>query len=636
MSKNLAPSPASDMTRRAHETARDALPHDDRQDFEDARRGFIGTLENAEYLNASGRKGWSMAPYAFLQEDKAPPSVHPSLWRQAQLNCEHGLFEVIDRVYQIRGLDLANMTLVEGDTGVILIDTLSTREASAAALELYRRHRGDRPVSAVIITHTHVDHWGGLLGVAKREDYASGRIPLIAPDEFIEHSVSENVIAGPAMRRRSAYQFGNRLPPGPLGHVDNGLGKTYAFGRPGLVAPTDLIREFGESRHIDGLEIVFQMAPETEAPAEMHMFFPALGLLNMAENATHNFHNLLPFRGAQVRNSLDWSRYLDEALDMWGEQARALVGQHHWPVWGVDQIRARLSIQRDLYKYTHDQTLRLANKGLTPAEIAEAIELPESIASQWHARGYYGSLRHNAKAIYQHYIGWYDGVPARLDPLPPEPNAKRYVAWMGGADAVLARVTEELSAPDATIDDYRFAAEALTHVVFAEPDNEAARAKLAEVYDQLGYVTECSTWRNSYLTAAMELRGGPPPGKGRVTILPDTLAALSGEQLFDMLATRVDPARAESLSLEFFIEFTDRGEIIRLRVENATLTSRRLESAPQDARPLPLSRAALDRVILGSAALPEVLSDLGAAAAPLETLFTLFDEPDPGFAIVEP
>ncbi len=627
---------ASHVTLRAQQTAREALPYDDRQDFADAERGFVGSLENAEYLNGSGRTAWSMAPYAFLQEDEAAPSVNPSLWRQAQLNCAHGLFKVLDRVYQVRGLDLANMTLIEGESGVIVVDTLSTREGAEAALALYRKHRGDRPVSAVIVTHTHVDHWGGLLGIAAREEYVSGRMPFLAPDEFLEHAVSENVVAGPVMRRRAGYQFGNRLPPGPLGHVDNGLGKGYPLGRPGLVAPNDLIRATGETRMIDGLEFVFQMAPDTEAPAEMHMFLPQLGLLNMAENAVHNFHNLLPFRGAQVRNSLDWSRYIDEARDLWGKDAQALIGQHHWPVWDSERICDYLAIQRDLYKYTHDQTLRLANQGLTPQEIAEALELPETIASAWHARGYYGSLRHNAKAIYQHYLGWYDGVPSRLDPLPPTENGKRMVAYMGGAEAVIARVGQDLASETATGEDYRFAAEVLTHVVFADPENAEARALLADVYEQLGYASECATWRNSYLTAAMELRDGAPKSRGRAAIMPDTLAALSSVQVFDMLATRLAPDRAEGLRIQFLVAFTDRGELLRVRLENSTLTVRALADAESDLPRLDIARAALDGVILGTEALTDLVTAGGEAGALLGRVFDLFDEPDTNFAIVEP
>ncbi len=415
----------------------DALPFSDTADFDEASRGFLGTIDNAKITAANGRVVWSLEPYGFLSDEKAPATVNPSLWRQSRLNMNHGLFEVMPGVYQIRGLDIANMTLVEGESGVIVVDTLTSIEGARAGMELYFKHRGKRPVTAVIFTHTHTDHWGGARGVLDDATLSSGKVPIIAPNLFMEHAVSENIIAGPAMLRRAQYQFGPFLAKGPRGQVDCGLGKSMAAGSVALLRPTDLIMETGDKRVIDGLEFEFQMAPNSEAPAEMHFYVPRYRLLNLAENCTHNFHNLLPFRGADVRDALAWSRYLGEALQMWGGKAEAMCGQHHWPVWGKERIDTMIRQQRDLYKFAHDQTIRLMNHGLTATEIAETIKLPASLEGAWHARGYYGHIRHNVKAIYQKYLGWYDANPVHLDPLPPVESGKKYVEYMGGADAIL-------------------------------------------------------------------------------------------------------------------------------------------------------------------------------------------------------
>ena len=394
--------------------------------------------------------------------------------------------------------------------GVIVVDTLTSIEGARAAMELYFKHRGPRPVAAVIFTHTHTDHWGGARGVLDDETLASGRVPIIAPNFFMEHAVSENIIAGPAMLRRAQYQFGPFLAKGERGQVDCGLGKSMAAGSVALLRPTDLIMATGDRRVIDGVEFEFQMAPNSEAPAEMHFFIPRYKLLNLAENCTHNFHNLLPFRGADVRDALAWSKYLGEALQMWGGKADAMCGQHHWPVWGAERIDTMIRQQRDLYKFAHDQTIRLMNHGLTATEIAETIRLPKSLDGAWHARGYYGHIRHNVKAIYQKYLGWYDANPVNLDPLPPVESGKKYVEYMGGAEAILARAAKDFAKGE-----FRFVAQAVSHLVFAEPDNRAARALLADTFEQLGYAAESSTWRNAYLFGAQELRQGMPKAPPR-------------------------------------------------------------------------------------------------------------------------
>src|SRR5262249_14526960 len=434
MATSAEPKAAEPAIQAANNSVRSSLPFSNRDDYRDAERGFIGTLPDALVTGANGNIVWSKKDYSFLDREDSPATVNPSLWRQAQLNHRHGLFKVVDRVYQVRGFDLSNMTLIEGDSGLIVIDPLLTIETARAGLELYFQHRPRRPVIAVIYTHSHRDHYGGVKGVVTEADVKAGKSVVIAPDGFLEHAVSETVIAGNAMRRRGQYQFGQLLPKGERGQVDAGLGKTVALGTGSLIAPTDVIRKSGEVRMLDGLEIVFQMAPESEAPDEFYMYLPQFRVLNMAEVATHNFHNLLAFRGTVVRDALAWSKYLNEALAAFGDKADTLIAQHHWPVFGTERVQNFLSKQRDLYKYVQVQTLRLLNQGSTAPEIADGLEFPAILGNEWESRGYYGIIRHNVKAIYQRYLGWYDGNPANLDPLPPSEAAKKYVSYMGGAE----------------------------------------------------------------------------------------------------------------------------------------------------------------------------------------------------------
>jgi len=612
-----------------------ALPFSDTADFDDASRGFLGTLENARIVNAQGRVVWSLEPYGFLSDETAPATVNPSLWRQSRLNMQHGLFEVVPGVYQVRGLDIANMTLLEGERGVIVVDTLTSVEGARAAMELYFAHRGRRPVTAVIFTHTHTDHWGGARGVLDDQTPASGEVPIIAPNLFMEHAVSENIIAGPAMLRRAQYQFGPFLAKGPRGQVDCGLGKSMAAGSLALLRPTDLIMETGDRRTIDGLEFEFQMAPNSEAPAEMHFFVPRYKLLNLAENCTHNFHNLLPFRGADVRDALAWSKYLGEALQMWGGKADAMCGQHHWPVWGKQRIDTMIRQQRDLYKFAHDQTIRLMNHGLTATEIAETIKLPASLEGAWHGRGYYGHIRHNVKAIYQKYLGWYDANPVHLDPLPPLESGKKYVEYMGGAAAILERAKKDFATGE-----FRFVAQAVSHLVFAEPDNQAARALLADTFEQLGYGAESATWRNAYLFGAQELRQGMPKAPPRPPMPRETLAALRTGQLWDVLGVRLNGPKAEGKHIVLNWSFTDTKEKFVLTLENCALTY--LEGA-QDAKAdasFTLSRSILDEAIAKQTSFPEAIASgkikFTGDAMRLAELMGLMDEFPRMFEIVEP
>src|SRR5882724_5414599 len=586
-----------------HAATLKALPFSDTRDFDDAKRGFLGTIENARIANPQGRVVWTLEPYGFLSAEEAPATVDPSLWRQSRLNMTHGLFEVVPGVYQVRGLDIANMTLIEGDKGVIVVDTLTSIEGARAAMELYFQHRGKRPVAAVIFSHTHTDHWGGARGVLDDEMLASGRVPIIAPNFFMEHAVSENIIAGPAMLRRAQYQFGPFLAKGVRGQVDCGLGKSMAAGSVALLRPTDLIIATGDQRTIDGVEFEFQMAPNSEAPAEMHFYIPRYKLLNLAENCTHNFHNLLPFRGADVRDALAWSKYLGEALQMWGGKAEAMCGQHHWPVWGAERVDTMIRQQRDLYKFAHDQTLRLLNHGLTATEIAETIRLPKSLDGAWHARGYYGHIRHNVKAIYQKYLGWYDANPANLDPLPPVEAGKKFVDYMGGADAVLDRARKDFAKGEV-----RFVAQAVSHLVFADPDNQAARAMLADTFEQLGYLAESSTWRNAYLFGAQELRQGLPNAPPRPPMPRETLAALRTEQLWDVLGVRLNGPKAEGKTIVLNWIFTDIGEKFALTLENCALTyAEGMQASNADAS-FTLPRALLDAVVAKQATFPEAMA----------------------------
>ena len=629
------PKDATPTTRAQNRAVLDALPFGDTQDFEDARRGFLRTLPDVEIKNDRGRVVWSLKEYAFLGDEQAPPTVNPSLWRQARLNMSHGLFQVTDRIYQIRGFDISNMTIIEGDRGLIVIDPLISTEVARAGLDLYIAHRGSRPVTAVIYTHSHVDHFGGVRGVVDEADVKAGAVEIIAPAGFMEEIVSENVLAGTPMVRRAQFQFGATLPRGPRGQVDAGLGKVTSRGTVTLIPPTRIIAEPFETHRIDGVEIVFQLAPETEAPAEMHMFYPALRALNLAENATHNLHNTYPIRGAQVRDANAWARYLNEALDRFGPDTDVVFAQHHWPVWDNHRVLDFLAKQRDLYKYLHDQTVRLMNHGWKAAEIAERLTLPKSLSETWHVRGYYGTLSHNSKAVYQRYLGWYDANPANLNPLPPVERGRKYVEYMGGAHAAIARALGDFERGE-----YRFVAEAMSHVVFADPSNTEARRLGADALEQLGYAAESATWRNAYLLGAFELRQGVPNTVARAPVSPDVLRAMNVEQIFDLLGVRLNSEKAEGRRIVINWVFPDLGRTFVLNLENCALTYLAGRQSDRADATVTLDRATLDRLILRELPFADAMQSgsvrVDGDATKVGELLGLLDEFTLMFEVIEP
>lgn len=612
---------------------RSRFPFDDTQDFQDAGRGFIAKLEPGVVRAEDGRVVWDNDSYAFLTGE-APDSVNPSLWRQSSLAALQGLYEVTEGIYQVRGLDLSNITFVEGDEGVVVIDPLISAECAAAALALYREHRGDRPVTGVIFTHSHADHFGGVKGVTTQEDVDAGRVAVLAPEGLVHHAVAENVYAGTAMSRRAGYMYGAALERGPRGQVGAGLGQTTSTGTITLIVPTVDITTTGQVEVVDGLRIEFQMAPGTEAPAEMHFYFPKYRALCMAENATHNLHNLLTLRGALVRDPNVWSKYLTEAIGMFAERSDVAFASHHWPTWGTERIVEYLSTQRDLYAYLHDQTLRMLNQGLTGPEIAEQMVLPPALENAWHTHGYYGSVSHNVKAIYQRYMGWFDGNPSHLWQHPPVEQARRYVDFMGGADAVVTKARASFDDGD-----YRWVAEVLGHVVFAEPGHAAARELLADTYEQLGYGAENGTWRNFYLSGATELRDGAF-GTPVSTSAADMIAQLTPEMLFDALAIQVNGPRARDEHLTIDVSFTDDGSRYRVQLARGVLTYRRTEAAAGADLTVTLPHHAQLVMLAGGAMGPEAMAaagiELSGDASALARLVAVLDPGDPDFAIVTP
>ncbi len=628
-----SPKPASALTARVNAAIHATLPFSDGTDFENARRGLI--VEASGQIAAdAGHVAWDFDRWRFL-DGEAPASVNPSLWRQGQLNAIAGIFEVTEGIYQARGFDLAVMSFLRTDTGWIVVDPLVTAEPARAALAMVREHVADLPVVAVIYTHSHADHFGGVRGVVSEEDVAAGRVRIIAPVDFLEEAVSENILLGNVMSRRASYMYGNLTGWAPDRGVGAGLAQLTSSGAFTLLPPTDIISETGQELTIDGLRIVFQHTPGAEAPAELCFYLPERRALCMAEIASHVLHNVYTLRGAKIRDALAWSRYINEAIHLFGREVDVEFGSHHWPTWGNAEVIRFLKGQRDLYRYIHDETLRLANHGFGPAEIAEMVGLPAGIGQGFANRGYYGSVSHNVKAVYTYYLGFFDGNPATLHQLPPVEGARKAVEYMGGADAVLAKARADFEKGE-----YRWVAQAVNYVVFADPSHAAARELQADALEQLGYQAENGTWRNFYLSAARELRDGVVVMPTPSTATPDAVKAMSVEMFLQYLAVRLNGPKAADRAYAFDLRLTDTGERYLLEVENGVLNFTKGAVAELPTAALTLDRAAIDALALGQATFADLVAGgsivVEGDTAALVDFFGLLDTFEFWFDIVTP
>lgn len=589
-----APKDATASTQQANNALFSQLPFNDNTDFTDAHKGFIAPIPQDVIKGEQGNVVWNPQQYAFIKEgDKAPDTVNPSLWRQAQLINISGLFEVTDGVYQIRNLDLSNMTIIEGKEGITVVDPLVSAETAKVGMDLYFKNRGQKPVVAVIYTHSHVDHYGGVRGVVDEADVKAGKVKIYAPSGFMEAAVAENIMAGNVMSRRASYMYGNLLKPDPKGQVGAGLGTTTSAGNVTLIAPTNIIEKDGQKEVIDGLTYDFMLAPGSEAPSEMLWYIEEKKLIESAEDVTHTLHNTYSLRGAKIREPLPWSKYINAAIVRWGDKAEIIMAQHHWPTWGNDNVVKLLKSQRDLYRYINDQTLRMANEGLTRDEIAANFKLPDSLAHTWANRGYYGSVSHDVKATYVLYLGWFDGNPATLDELPPEEAAKKFVDYMGGADAILQKAKADFDQGN-----YRWVAQVVSKVVFADPNNQAARNLEADALEQLGYQAESGPWRNFYLTGAQELRNGVQKLPTPNTASPDTVRAMTPEMFFDYLAVHINGEKAGDAKSVFNIDLGSDGGKYKLELENGVLNHTANAEAKDADTTISLNRDTLNKIIL--------------------------------------
>lgn len=626
---------ASEATKAANKKLVEQLPFNDKSDFDNARKGLIAPLPEEVLKGAAGNVIWNPQQYAFIKPDaKAPDTVNPSLWRQSQLINLSGLFEVTDGIYQVRNLDLSNMTIIEGDDGIVVVDPLISAETAKVGMDLYFKHRGEKPVKAVIYTHSHVDHYGGVRGVVNEDDVKAGKVKIFAPEGFLEAAVAENVMAGNAMSRRASYMYGNLLQPDAKGQVGAGLGTTTSAGTVTLIAPTDIITKTGDKRKIDGLTYEFLLAPGSEAPAEMLWFIEEKKAISAAEDCTHTLHNTYSLRGAKIREPLPWSKYLNQALRMWGDKAEVMFAQHHWPTFGNEEVVKLLKSQRDLYRYINDETLRLANHGLTEVEIAEEFELPPSLANTWANRGYYGSVSHDVKATYVLYLGWFDGNPATLHQLTPVDSSVKYVEFMGGADALLKKAKESYDKGE-----YRWVAEVVNHVVFADPKNQDAKNLQADALEQLGYQAESGPWRNFYLTGAKELRDGVAQLPTPNTASPDTVRAMTLEMFFDYLAVRLNGPKAGDAKAVLNFDFGDDGKYV-VELENGVLNHTADHQAEGADATITLSRDTLNKIVLGELTLAKAITagdvKIQGDAAKLELLVNSLDKFEFWFNIVTP
>ena len=629
-----APQGATPQTIQANRAFAEGLPWADRSEEELASRGFVATRKDPVIRAADGKVVMDLSAYDFANA-AAPTTANPSLWRHLGLIRKHGLYKVAPSIWQVRGFDISVMSIIEGKTGFIIVDPLTVRESAAAAMELVKEHVGNKPVIAVIYTHSHADHFGGVKGVVDAADVASGKVQIIAPTGFMDHAVSENLTAGPAMNRRATYQFGTTLSVGPAGQTGAGIGARLASGTVTLIPPTKTIERTGEILTLDGVRFEFQVTPGTEAPAEMNFFLPDLGALCLSENANVTMHNILPPRGALVRDAKSWAGYLTESQRLYGARTTVLFNSHGWPRFGNQAIASYVASHRDAYKYLHDQSVRLMNKGFNGAEIAEQIALPDVLAKQWYNRGYYGTMRHNAKAVYQRYLGWYDANPANLSGWPPEEAGKRYVAALGGAKAALKIAQTAFNSGD-----YRWSSEVASRIVFANKDNMPARELLARSFEQLGYQAEGMLWRNMYLTGAQEARV-IPTAIPSTTVSADFIAATDTSQLFELLAIRIDPVKAAGKDVAVAFVFPERKERTRITLRNAVMVQEAGVDDPVQATVTMPRAAFLAMLFAGRPAIELIqagIMKIEGDVIALQALTTSFDPamPTAPFGIVTP
>ena len=585
---------ATAQTKSANDALYGQLPFTDKTDFMNAHKGFIAPLPSELIKGKQGNVVWDPQQYAFIKEgEKAPDTVNPSLWRQSQLINIGGLFQVTDGVYQIRNLDLSNMTIMEGKEGITVIDPLVSAETAKVGMDLYYKNRGKRPVVAVIYTHSHVDHYGGVRGVIDDADVKSGKVKVYAPAGFMKEAVSENIMAGNAMSRRASYMYGNLLKPDAKGQVGAGLGTTTSAGTVTLIEPTNYITHTGQKEVIDGLTYDFMMAPGSEAPSEMLWYVEEKGMIEAAEDVTHTLHNTYSLRGAKIRDPLAWSKYINDVIGRWGGKANIIIAQHHWPTWGNENVVKLMKSQRDMYRYINDQTLRMANQGLTRDEIAANFKLPSGLEKSWASRGYYGSVSHDVKATYVFYLGWFNGNPATLNELPPVDAAKKYVDYMGGADAIMQKAKTDYAQGN-----YRWVAQVTNNIVFADPSNKEARNLEADALEQMGYQAESGPWRNFYLTGAQELRNGVVKGATPNTASPDTVKAMSPEMFFDYLAVHINGEKAANAQAVFNVDLGADGGKYKLELENGVLNHSADAQASNADASITLNRATLNKIIL--------------------------------------
>ncbi|MCJ1888390.1 MBL fold metallo-hydrolase [Pseudomonas sp. LA21] len=630
------PKPPTEFTLAAQQKVRESLPFSDRADFDRVEQGLIKRPENLVIKNEDGSVAWQLGSYDFLNEGKDIGSINPSLQRQALLNLKYGLYKVTDGIYQVRGFDLANITFVEGKSGWIVIDTLTTPATARAAYALVSQELGQKPIRAVIYSHAHVDHFGGVKGLVTQEQVDKGEVQIIAPKGFMEAAIKENVLAGNAMIRRATYQYGMTLPKGPEGQVDMAIGKGAARGPMSILAPTRLIEGDLQELEIDGVPVTFQNTPGTESPAEMNVWLPQQKALLMAENVTGTLHNLYTLRGAETRDALGWSKYINEALHRFGDKAEVLFAVHNWPRWGHDDIVRTLEKQRDMYGYLNDQTLYLANQGVTINQIHERFQVPPELANEWYNRGYHGSVSHNVRAVVNKYLGYYDGNPATLNPLAPEDSAKKYVEFMGGAEHLL-----QLARQSYDKGEYRWVVEVVNKLVFADPSNQAARDLQADALEQLGYQAENAGWRNSYLVAAQELRNGVPRDLPSLRVTSsDALSAMDTGLLFDYLGVRLNAQKAEGEDLSINLVLPDRNEHYLLELKNSHLNNIKGVQSENAGQTVTIDRADLNRLLLKEVSPVRLVFEgkLKSSGNPLllAKLFGMLDDFDFWFDIVTP